>query len=160
MAHSYRISKFDPASSIAERRDDWTSISDVGGQFSGETLTQTTYEGVEAKYLDAVRLALAEADVATLRVTDVVRSSISTSNTNWIAEGASVDPEQAVEVCRAQLREELSCHLLDDSGFSVDVGFDFYLYITSPTPLERSLAEIRLSGLYVEPGVASPYLDQ
>lgn len=160
MPYSYRISKFDPDSSVANRRDDWTSMSDVGGRFSGRTLTQSTYEDVEAAYLDAVRLVLAEADVATLQVTDVVRSSISTTKTSWIVEGASVDTEQIVEVCRAQLREELACHLAGGSGFSIDVGFDFYLYITSPIPLDRSLAEIRHSGLYVEPEVPSPYLEQ
>lgn len=158
--HSYRVSKFDPGASIEERRGDWTSMSDVGKQFSGQTLSQAAYEGVESRYLHAVRLVLAEAHVRELRIQDVVRSSIATSDADWITEGAVVDTERAVAVCRAQLREQLSCHMVAESGFSLDVGFDLYLYITSPFRLERTLEEIRGLGLHVEPGVASPYFSR
>jgi len=132
----------------------------VGQRFSGDLLTRDAYDEVESEYLKALRLVLAEAQVASLRVTDLVRSSIASAASRAIIEDVTVDVEGVVAVCRAQLREELSCHLAADDGFSVDVGFDYYLYVTSPAPLNRSLEEIADLGLHVESGVPSPYFSQ
>ncbi len=68
-----------------------------------------------------------------------------------------VGAEAAVELCRAQLREELCCHLAAENGFAVDVGFALYVYITSPVPLDDAADATRASGLFVEHGVPSPY---
>lgn len=158
--HSYRISKFDPAASADQRREEWTSIADIGRRFSGEILTRSAYEEAESKYLEALRLLLSEGQVRLLRVKDVLRSSVATAASSWIADGITLDVQEALEVCRAQLREELSCHLVADTGYCIDVGFDFYLYVTSPIALHRSLDAIRDFGLYVETGVPSPYFEQ
>lgn len=158
--YSYRISKFDPSAPPSQRREDWTSISDVGRSFAGDVLTREAYDEVESQYLNALRLVLTEEHATSLRVTDLLRASTASATRDSIAEGVIVDIEGAISVCRAQLREELSCHLATDDGFSVDVGFDYYLYITSPRPLGASLEDIADLGLHVESGVQSPYFNQ
>ena len=155
--YAYRISKFDPDASVEHRRNDWTSIADIGRRFFGEVLTRETYEELESRYLRAIRLSLVEGSVRLVRVTDLVRSSLATPKSDWITDGMQVDVDGALRVCRAQLREEVSCHLAAETGLAIDVGFDFYVYITSPTSLGRCLAAISELGLFVEEGVPSPY---
>lgn len=160
MLHSYRISKFDPAESETERRDDWTSISDVGRRFGGAVLSRSAYEAVESKYVEVLRLGLAEAEISNLHVTDLVRSSIAPSDGRGLTDGTTVGAREALAICRAQLRGEVSCHLFADSDFTVEVGFDLYLYVASPVPLPAMVERATRLGLFVEADVPPPYLNE
>lgn len=157
--YSIRISKFDPSRPANERLDDWTSISDIGRSFEGENLTVESYERAEAQYLEAVCLMLREANVVNMLISDVVRSSLASPASEWIEDGRVIDLEEVLAVCRYELREELSCHLESTSGFCLDVGFDFYLYVTTPVSSHGVYSRIYALGLFIEEGVESPYFN-
>lgn len=128
--YGFRLTKYDPALRDAVgafRGDDWTAMSDIGRTFGGVELTRERYEEVEAAYLTAITL-LARA--------------------NGLA-GVDVEP------IRAALRQEAWFHLDASPRFSVEVGYDFYVHITSAEPGTEVLAEIERLGLFLEP--ESPY---
>lgn len=67
----YKITKYDPSLYGPGGRcmeDTWTSISDIGKPFNGDTLTAEEYEKVESKYLTSVGLFAKAADIDRLRV--------------------------------------------------------------------------------------------
>jgi len=111
---------------------------------------------VEQKYLRAVQAMMTSSRVQAVGVSEVLWTS-EDKTIAGVEDGAVLAPAAVVEVCRAELREELSCHLEAPDGFAIDVGFDFYLYVTSPMPLDDVVEAIRAMGLFVEYGIPSPY---
>src|SRR6476661_2747161 len=68
----FRVTKYNPAFRRADNgaymRDDWTSVSDIGGTFADGVLTREEYERVEGLYVEAIMGFVALAHVDTLRV--------------------------------------------------------------------------------------------
>jgi small subunit ribosomal protein S1 len=158
----FRVTKYDPGLRTGPGdsypREEWTSMSDIGRCFDGHVLDRAEYLGVESAYLDAVRAFAAEAGAGSLLIRGLEWHA--TTGVAGYREGQRVPIAQAVEVVRGMLREgPLWCRLEDDDRLVVHVGYDYYLYIGTRRVTDGTLGRVRESGLFVEPGWTSPYLD-
>jgi hypothetical protein len=155
--YQFRISRFRPGVSQSATSP-WTSRSDIGETFDDGVLTLAEYERVEDRYIGAVRMLLEAAGSPELTVSDLHVTPWATPSAEAVVEGGQLKSEQALEVCRLDLREELSCRLDNGDRFHIAVGFDYYLYVGTAQPSSAAISLIEESGLFVEHGVPSPYL--
>ncbi|UJW34458.1 hypothetical protein L3Q67_12180 [Saccharothrix sp. AJ9571] len=146
----FKVTKYDPAKfgdAGSYPADEWTAYSDVG-----ELVERDEYERVEGLYLRAVRIAAESSGVTRLRV-----RGLEAGEDAAISEGQWLSLDEAIEVCRAMLREEgVWCRLEDDDRFYAHVGNDYYLYVGSTVDLTAE----DLPGLFVEPDWPSPYAEE
>ncbi|MEQ0564860.1 hypothetical protein ABJI51_37770 [Amycolatopsis sp. NEAU-NG30] len=157
----YKITKYDPrfysGPGGAYTRDEWTSFSDIGKTFDGVELTREAYERIEGLYLMAVRTGLEAAGIEQLRVRGLEDHGDAPDS---LTEGKPVALPEAVEICRALLREAgFWCRLEDGDRAYVHVGYDYYLYLGTPVDVGPALAPIVEAGLFVEAGFTSPYIE-
>ena len=155
----YRMTKYDPArrdASGAYTAEEWTAFSDVGKSFNGERLSLSTYLDVEATHLVVLASFLDESGTS-LVVADGVENH---SQTFHVSEGARLSPVEATDAVRQMLREEGWCRLADDDRFYIHVGWDYYVYVGTEQPCERSVALAEAKGLYVDRDFPSPYLQR
>lgn len=169
--YGWRVTKYDPAfrdERGAYLRDEWTSLSDVGKSFNGIELTYEEYRNIEDAYVSTALSFVSEAGLDALTVTYLETHGVSAARTEDLR-GIDFDPKVArrgmrlsggalADVCRLVLREILWCKLGSENGFYTHFGYDYYMYIGSPTPSETSIAYGRQQGLFVEE-MESPYLD-
>jgi hypothetical protein len=167
---AWRISKYDPAHRDAKgayTRDDWTSVSDLGGTFEGEDLTPEAYQAVEDAYVAAVEAFLEAASVDSLRVNDLAEIDLEGENVQGLGltparpptslvEGGWLDREAVSIAVRLALREAIWCKLEAQGRFFIHFGYDYYLYIGSERPCAEAVAQVRELGLFAEP-MPSPY---
>jgi hypothetical protein len=59
---------------------------------------------------------------------------------NSLTEGTRIDIDQAIAICRLQVREQVSFLLRDEERFYVHAGFDCYLYADGVRSLDRAIA--------------------
>jgi hypothetical protein len=157
LLHCYRLTKYDPAlrdGSGAYTGDDWIMFSQIGETFAGERLTLARYLEVEARHLVALASFLEESGTATVTAEDVEDSS----GALRVSEGAELSPGEAVEAARHMLRDEGWCRLRDGDRFYLHVGWDYYVYVGSHVPCERSVELAEQNGLFVDCDFPSPYL--
>jgi hypothetical protein len=155
--HRFRVTKYDP--SLRDERgmwDDWTSIRDIGKTFSGRRLTLTDYLDVEAKHLAVLASFIEEARIEVLQALGVEN----TEDRQELTEGQRLSPVEAIEVVRAMLRMRVWCRLEARDAFYIHVGDDFYLYVGSNEPSERSVDLAKRLGLFVDRDFPSPYWHQ
>lgn len=145
----YRVTKYDPAFRDRlgrYRREEWTSVGDVGRSFGGVVLTREEYQRVEDAYVEAALAFLREVNCTSLVAVGVENHGGSPSAP---AEGRRLAGPPLAEVIRRLLREEFWCRLEGDNCF-LHVGYDYYLYVGVPSPCpQASLLASRL-GLFVE----------
>src|SRR5262245_16505657 len=155
--HHYRLTKYDPAlrdETGAYTGDDWTQFSGIGQTFDGQRLTLSMYVDVEARHLVALASFLDESGTSKV----VAEGVEDTGKTFRITEGAELSPVEAIEAVRQMLREEGWCRLVDDERFYIHVGWDYYVYVGTDKPCERSIALAEQQGLFVDRDFTSPYL--
>ena len=147
--NQYRITKYDPKlrdASGAYLGDDWTSHSDIGKTFGGTPLTEDRYRRIEQSYLDAAVAFLHEAGVAELAV-------VALDNNGQCAaaprEGSFIKLGEIPAVLRSLLREEFWCKLEGPDSF-VHVGYDYYMYVGTPSDCASASASAQSKGLFVE----------
>ena len=158
VSNHYRLTKYDPAlrdASGAYTGDDWTALSDVGQTFNGEQLTLSTYLDIEGRHL-VVLAAFLEESGTSLVIAEGVEDDW--QRTFHVRECARLSQLEAIEVVRQMLRGEGWCRLADDDRFYIHVGWDYYVYVGTTEPCERSVALARANGLFVDKGFVSPYL--
>lgn len=140
-AHQFRVTKYDPA-----RRDhkgvfhggEWTSISNVGDQFEGVTLSMAEYGRVEDAYVEAAQRFMMETGVAALTVRDLDNPSEAEAR-RFPPEGTTLDMKAFGRALRSVLREDSWCRFESPDGF-VHVGYDYYMYVgTTPGPAHQFL---------------------
>ncbi|MDN3243042.1 S1 RNA-binding domain-containing protein [Glycomyces tritici] len=159
----YRVTKYDPADR------------DESGHYVGTEDTDSDRGPVEAAYLQAVATFAGDAgiDSLTIREPTVAGSNrfgaapaapghglvgIFPPDLTGYHDGADVTLDVAQELVRAMLRETGAwCRLEVDDRFTVHVGWDQYVYISTHAPSEDALACTRELGLFPEPLDASPY---
>jgi len=157
--HCYRVTKYDPAlrnESGAYTGDDWTMFSQIGEAFGGVRLTRATYLEVEAQHLVAVASFLEESGTSSVTAEDVVNSD----NASRVSEGAELSPVEAIEAVRQMLRDEGWCRLTDGDRFYIHVGWDYYVYVGTESPCDRSVELAQQRGLFVDRDFPSPYLSE
>ncbi|WP_433420937.1 hypothetical protein ACQP1V_09290 [Microtetraspora malaysiensis] len=168
------MTKYDPRlrdASGAFVGDDWTSICEIGQTFDGRVLTRRRYEQVESAYLMAVELFAQESGITELVVRTPGLHGISSGRllpgygpevSNLSAEefydGRVVSLAAGLELVRAMLREDGVWCLLEAEGrFSLAVGWDYYLYVSSHRPCFQAVDRVHGLGLFVDEGFTSPY---
>jgi hypothetical protein len=156
---SYRVTKYDPAlrdETGAYTGDDWTMFDQIGQSFGGVLLTLPAYLDVEARHLVALASFFEESGTSS-----VIAEGVENHGRKFrVEEGDQLSPVEAVEAVRQMLREEGWCRLADHDRFYIHVGWDYYLYVGTETPCERSVALARGNGLFVDEGFPSPYLSR
>jgi hypothetical protein len=140
----YRLSKYDPAKRNAAGvylPKEWTSVSDIGRTFDGQTVSVSDYVEIEDAYVDAVRTLLLASGITSMSVadlelrlperqvhlTDAVLESCRRVRDNHVVSGAGLDA-----ITRACLREYLWCRLEGPGGAYVHFGYDFFVYVGVP----------------------------
>jgi hypothetical protein len=136
--HQYRLTKYDPA--LRDERgaftgDDWTAITDIGDTFAGVRLTLPTYLEVEGKHLASLASFIDESSTEKL-VADGVENA---EGGFRVHDGDELTPIEAVEAVRQMLRDEGWCRLVDGDRFYIHVGWDYYFYVGSDAPCEKSV---------------------
>jgi hypothetical protein len=158
-ANQYRLTKYDPSlrdSTGAFTGDDWTSVSDIGETFDGVRLTLPAYLDIEARHLQVIASFLEES-----AVTAVIAQGVENAKGQFpIKEGEAFSPIQAIEVVRAMLRDEVWCLLQDGERFYIHVGWDYYLYVGSDRPCERSVKLAKQLGLFINQPFESPHIER
>jgi hypothetical protein len=154
-AHELRLSRYEPGR-VYTASSTWTSMSDVGRSFDDGDLTLAEYERVEQTYLTAIGVLLAQLGNPELTVSDVQLAPAASEQAQAVREGSLVDAAAAIDICRLELREELSCRL-DGDHLYVHVGIDYYVYVGCEYLDASAVAAIEASGLFVEQDVPSPY---
>jgi len=169
--HEWRVTRYDPALRSATGRfleDSWTSVWDIGQNFSDATLTVDEYLRAESAYVRTATSFAVESGVFELRVVDLERDLERLDQveltrlglppidlTTPIRDDAVVPVGQWQHVMRAILRELAWCKLESDPFF-VHFGHDFYMYVGSDSLCEQSQLSAKTSGLFVEE-MHSPY---
>ncbi|MGW3157549.1 S1 RNA-binding domain-containing protein [Streptomyces sp. NPDC001089] len=162
-AFVYRITKYDPA-----HRDGH------GCYIGGEDAT-SDHGPVEAAYLDAVaafaqdtgveRLEIREPGILGLvhlgwepAVDGYGLAGLFPPDLRGFHDGAEVTVPVGLELVRGMLRDAGAwCRLAVEDKFTVQVGWDQYVYVTSDRTCERAVARTRDLGLFPERLEASPY---
>ncbi len=168
-AHEWRVTKYDPALRDGAGRfttDTWTSVWDIGQDFSGEKLTVEEYVRTESSYVDAATSFAVESGIFHLRVVDLDRNTFDQAELTELgvppidtvprmADGSTISMNAWGGLIRAVLRELTWCKLESDPFF-LHFGFDYYMYVGSDSTCESSQRTTREAGLFVEE-FASPY---
>ena len=141
----------------------------MGQPFGGEVLTFEEYRKVENAYVASALRFLTEAGLNSLKVTSLETKNLSgveksrladiPFEPNLVEEGMSASDETLESICRLVLREVLWCRLESQEGFYIHFGWDYYMYVGSTVPSEKSVLYGRQRSLFIE-AVRSPYLSR
>ncbi|MDP9222300.1 MAG: hypothetical protein M3P18_00305 [Actinomycetota bacterium] len=149
LTNQSRLTKYDQSlrdSTGAFTGDDWTSVTDIGETFGGVRLTLAAYLDIGARHLHVIASFLEES-----AVTAVTALGVENAKGQFpVSEGQTLSPIQAIELVRAMLRDEVWCRLQDGDGFYIHVGWDYYVYVGSDRPCERSVKLARQLGLFID----------
>ncbi|MER5227500.1 RNA-binding protein [Streptomyces flaveus] len=163
LTYVYRVTKYDPADR------------DEQGHYTGPEDTASDHGEVEAAYLRAVAAFAADTGIDHLVVREPQVPSLShfgveppvdgfglaglfPSGQADFHDGAQVLLDIALGLVRVMLRDSGAwCRLEAEDTFTVHVGWDQYLYISSSLPCEEAVARTRELGLFPERLDASPY---
>ncbi len=152
----WRVTRFDPSGRNDRGFFDdppWCSIYDIGQAFDGVVLDEATYLATENEYVNAVIAFARDAEVDRLEVRQYERG-------DGIKDGQSFTLDTVGEVVRRLLRGDGSWLLVSpDDQMLVSVGYDLYMYIGSNLPCQSAVEKVSESGLFVEEGFMSPWVD-
>ncbi|MFF2327958.1 MULTISPECIES: S1 RNA-binding domain-containing protein [unclassified Streptomyces] len=159
----HRITKYDPAD-----RDEHDSY--IGAEDS-----TSDHGPVEAAYLQAIAAFAEDTGIDHLAIREPGISGLAhfglepaidghglaglfPPDLSGFHDGAEVSLSLGLELVRVMLRDNGAwCRLAVEDRFTVQVGWDQYVYVSSDQPCERAVARTRDLGLFPEPLDASPY---
>ncbi|MGM1058909.1 RNA-binding protein [Saccharothrix sp. Mg75] len=161
LPHVHRVTKYDPADR------------DGHGRYTGTEDTDSDRGPVEAAYLAAVAAFAEDSGVTHLEIREPALfgagrpfedrglAGLFPPDLTGYHDGALVPVAAGLELVRAMLRGDgASCRLEVGGRFSVDVGYDQYVYVGSAEPCERAVARTRELGLFPERLDRSPHEPQ
>ena len=167
--YGWRVTKYNPAfrdERGAYLRETWTSVSDVGKSFAGQALTAGEYLRVEDAYVSTALKFVSEAGLDALIITYLETHRAAGARAEDLRDiafdpkaarkGTALSGEALADVCRLALREVLWCKLEADECFYIHFGYDYYMYVGSHAPSEKSISYGRQRGLFIEE-MESPY---
>jgi hypothetical protein len=160
--HFWRVTKYDPRRRDRRGRfrdETWTSVSDIGRAFAGETLTPAAYMAVEDAYVAALTAFVRAAGNPPLTVVGLEPStprspgaqSLQSVERPELREGTILPSSDLDAVIRLILREELWCELRYAARLRIRFGWDYYAYVASDSPSQEGVARAEELGLFVEP---------
>jgi hypothetical protein len=145
----------------AYKREEWTSVTDVGESFGGEYFTLSDYLATEAKYINVLKEFIKySAPLDTFALVKIEKHSIGeqpiyTERQIEIfdklgdADSLTFPISDLHNVLSLLLREDIWGEIhLRNINTVIHVGYDYYVYIESDTIPEFVLKLITLSGLY------------
>ena len=143
----YRISKYDPRSQIdgVYAKDEWTSFSDIGCAFNGETLTVEQYIEVENRYISCVESILLASCVSELRIFCLENHK---ALPHW-KNGCTLAGDMLRDFLRDGLREKCWARL-SGSNVYLDFGYDYYLHIGCSLEWTEMEKIVHAHGLFLE----------
>ncbi|MFF1593031.1 RNA-binding protein [Streptomyces sp. NPDC058286] len=160
---AHQITKYDPADR------------DEHGYYNGAEDTVSDHGPVEAAYLEAIAAFARAAGIHTLairepQITGFVNfgleepieghglAGLFPPDLTGYYDGAEVSLPVALELVRAMLRDHGAwCRLEREDTFTIHVGWDQSLYVSSDRPCDAAVAQTRELGLFAQPITASPY---
>ncbi|MFD2115631.1 hypothetical protein ACFSTH_11655 [Paenibacillus yanchengensis] len=169
--NSYKITKYNPTNS--GNYDEWTSISDVGQEFSGVVFTIEEYLRVEEYYVNAITRIMKCIGISGLFVSDLhkdyetpkitLHHNIYTQQMKQlygeISENQFVSNQDLQDLCKMILRELIGLRLVFEDKMFVHFGYDYYMYIGVNNVCMDAIDSIQASGLFVEE-CESPYYQE
>ncbi len=171
--YQWRVTKYNPMfrdESGAFKKDEWTSISDIGRTFNGVVLTLNKYLKVEDLYVKTISEFMDSLKISTLSVINIEKpekpklnphfKSIYTPEMiklfDFTKEGTKLEIGELMMISRLALRENLCCKLWGKYKMFVHFGYDYYMYIGSSSQNQSVIQKIKDSGLFIEEFI-SPY---
>ena len=154
----FRVTKYDPALRDADGAflgDDWISVVEIGETFNGIELTNTEYERVERAYVMTALQFLRDSGIQSLTVSGLENYS---KHPLAPANGSSLSLDQIASTLPSLLRGEFWCRLEGPDSF-VHVGYDYYMYVGTPSDSTAARKLASSQGLFVEP-FESPYKEE
>lgn len=142
----YRISKYDPVYRIdgVYRKEEWTSVCDIGKVYGGKVFTEEEYRKVESSYVEFL-LAICDLQGITELTVTALENPYHLSWEN----GQKLDHEGSTAFIRACLREECWARLIA-AGFSFEAGYDYYIHVGCPLPFGTVKKLAERYGLFAE----------
>jgi len=167
--HSFRITKYNPLNRDKNgyyKKDEWTSVSDVGQEYSDEIVTFESYILYENAYIDAVLRIMSQNNVDYFEVQrlqikfykdypDFIEPE-SKDFFNSLANKMLLSNNDITKIIRFNLREIIWCKLVNSQMY-VHFGYDYYMYIGCKSISESVINAIETDGLFVETFI-SPYI--
>ncbi len=159
---SIRVTKYNPQNrdekGFYTLLDEWTSISDVGKTYQGQTFTMEQYLVAEEKYIRAVGLLMQKTSVNQMKLLDLENHSYKTALN--LSEGKTIPISLVSELVKMILREEIWGKLVAKNQFEIHFGYDYYMYFIGKSLTEDIIEELKsIEGLYIEE-MPSPYFNQ
>jgi hypothetical protein len=148
--NEYRVTKYDaniPDAHANYLSADWCDISDVGKEFLGKKLTAVIYENIENAFLDTALLCLKDAGVSHMLVKYHPDEIFAPSK---FRNGDTITIDELREVLRSILRTEYWCKLESSNGAFVHFGYDFHMYLGTPSHGSDWKAFAIQNGLFVD----------
>jgi len=145
--NQYRVTKYNPEDRNTDgtyNRNEWTSISDVGG-----IVSKKEYEEVENSYIESAMSFLEEQDISELKIT-YLENHQNYKESNFVLEtGVKLNSTQIKEALKSILRENYWAKLENNNSF-IHIGYDYYMYIGVPNESKQAKSLAESKGLYVE----------
>ncbi len=156
LPHRFRVTKYDP--------DD----RDENGWYQGTEDVFCDFGPVEQAYIDAVRGFAEDSGVTMLAIREPCLPGEAHFGTAPIIDGyglaglfppdhrgfhdgALVTLDVGLELVRAMLRDNgVGCNLEAEGQFSVEIGYDQYMYVRSHVPCDRAFHRTAELGLFAE----------
>ena len=159
---NYRITKYNPEFRDENgfyKKDEWTSISDIGKKFNKIILTKEEYKKTENNYIDAIYEILREKDIKKLKVYDLEINKKNLSE--LLADEKDIIKEinndkylalkKSEKIIRLVLREMLWCKFCSElKDIKIEFGYDYYMYVECSKIKESTINIINKKGLFVE----------
>lgn len=164
----YTISKYHPElydDTGCYRRNEWTSVGDIGKTFYNGVLSIDEYMKVEQRYID-VAMTLARLSGCTYliinglegkdSIMDLVNSKPNNKQLLKIAQkikqGLRIHISDCADYLRLCIREWCWAVLVNHShDFSIDFGYDFYMHIHTDLPEPQVEEIVSANNLYLRP---------
>lgn len=159
---NYRITKYNPEFRDENgfyKKDEWTSISDIGKKFNKIILTKEEYKKTENNYIDAIYEILREKNIKKIKVYDLEinkknLSELSADEKDIIKEinnDKYLDLKKSEKIIRLVLREMLWCKFCSElKDIKIEFGYDYYMYVECSKIKESTINIINKKGLFVE----------
>lgn len=147
---SYRVTKYNPKFrdvNMHYKREDWTSISDVGESFDGELLTQEIYNRIEFNYIFIATAILLEGNVPFLEVTDLEMRD--ETNLLGLNQNSIITPDYWGYFFQKVLREDIWCKFSYGNNY-VHFGYDYYMFLGVEIEIEASKILANKLNIFIE----------
>jgi len=165
----WRITRYNPKNRDENgiyKKNDWTSVNDIGKMFNQKKLTFETYLLSEKAYINAILQIMNGGSIKSLQV-ESLEKNVYTNYVDFVEpesrryyhalkNGMQISINDIPQLMRFVLREIVWCKLICDVMF-VHFGYDYYMYVGSENQTEGVLSDIMSSGLFIEEMV-SPYM--